>query len=379
MSALQSGPESWPLKPAKAFFFRYVYIIALFHSLFKTLVASRSFQRVRILGIPSLVTCNVLQGPGQPRLPGSPSNVDNRTFVRYNIPTHQPATAPPLAVPEVALGKKRRRKRQRQLDMAVAAIRLRYGPQTLVRGKPPTATADAAVVPHIPTGFPPLDRALGIGGLPKGKISELVGPATSGKTTLALKFLAQAQADGGQVGYIDQARYFDPDYAHRCDLDLSRLLVGRPYDLREALAMTESLVRSGSLTALVFDADALDFLWTDPGAAPQLAAFLDRLPAPLARSRIAFLFLHESPTGRSPALRQALRQAQDEAQDVALSALAHYAAVRLQVVRERWLRRHGDIRGYKARVEVLKNRLGPAGQAVTIAIEFDGTVRGNGL
>ena len=254
----------------------------------------------------------------------------------------------------------KKRKRQRQLDMAVAAIRLRYGSQALVKGKPPTAVA---AVPHIPTGFPSLDRALGIGGLPKGKISELVGPATSGKTTLALKFLAQAQADGGQVGYIDQAHYFDPDYAHRCDLDLSRLLVGRPYDLREALAMTESLVRSGGLSALVFDADALDFLWTDREATSQLAAFLDRLPAPLARSGMAFLLLHESPTGRSPAL----------------SALAHHAAVRLQVVRERWLRRHGDIRGYKARVEVLKNRLGPAGRAVTIAIEFDGTVRGNGL
>jgi recombination protein RecA len=271
----------------------------------------------------------------------------------------------------------KKRKRQRQLDMAVAAIRLRYGPQALVKGKPQAAADSAAAIPHIPTGFPPLDRALGIGGLPKGKISELVGPATSGKTTLALKFLAQAQADGGQVGYIDQARYFDPDYAHRCDLDLSRLLVGRPYDLREALAMTESLVRSGGLSALVFDAP--DFLWTDPEVTPQLAVFLDRLPAPLARSSMAFLFLHESPTGRSPALRPLDRLGTTQAQDVALSALAHYAAVRLQVVRERWLRRHGDVRGYKARVEVLKNRLGPAGRAVTIAIEFDGTVRGNGL
>jgi recombination protein RecA len=257
----------------------------------------------------------------------------------------------------------KKRKRQRQLDMAVAAIRLRYGPQALVKGKPRAAADSAAVIPHISTGFPPLDQALGIGGLPKGKSSELVGFATSGKTTLALKFLAQAQADGGRVGYIDLARCFDPDYAHRCDLDLSRLLVGSPYDLREALAITESLVRSGSLSALAFDADALDFLWTDPEATSQLAAFLDRLPAPLARSGMVFLFLHESPTSRS----------------LALSALAHYAAVRLRVVRERWLRRHGDIRGYEARVEVLKNRLGPAGKEVVVAIAFNGTVRGNGL
>jgi recombination protein RecA len=188
-----------------------------------------------------------------------------------------------------------------------------------------------------------------------------VGPATSGKTTLALKFLAQAQAGGGQVAYIDQALYFDPDYAYRCNLDLSRLVVGTSHDLREALAMTEALARSGGLLALVFD--ALDFLWTDPIAASLLASTLNRLPSALARSGTTLLVLHESPTGNSPAL----------------SALAHCAAVRLQVTRERWLRQRDDIRGYKAQVKVLKNRLGPSGRKVTIAIEFNGTVRGNGL
>jgi recombination protein RecA len=271
----------------------------------------------------------------------------------------------PLAVSGEGLAKKKRRNRQRQLDMAVATIRHRYGPRALIKGKPPSAVGRTASgtgdVPHIPTGFPSLDRALGIGGLPKGKVCELLGPATSGKTTLALKFLAQAQAGGGQVAYVDQALYFDPDYAHRCGLDLSRLLVGTSHDLHEALAMTEALVRNGGLAALVFD--VLDFLWTDPEAASLLASTFNRLPAALARSGTVLLVLHESTTGGSPAL----------------SALAHYAAVRLQVVRERWLERHGDIRGYKARVEVLKNRLGPAGRTVTLNIEFNGTVRGNGL
>jgi RecA/RadA recombinase len=197
------------------------------------------------------------------------------------------------------LGKKRRRKRQRQLDMTVATIHRRYGPWALVKGKPAKA-AHSTAVPHIPTGFPALDRALGIGGLPKGKVCELVGPATSGKTTLALKFLVQAQAGRGQVGYIDQALYFDPDYAYRCDLDLSRLLVGTTHDLQEALAATEALARSGGLSALVFD--ALDFVWTDPEAASHLAAILNRLPAALARSGTTFLVLHESATGNSPAL-----------------------------------------------------------------------------
>jgi recombination protein RecA len=261
------------------------------------------------------------------------------------------------------LDKKRKRRRQRRLDAAVAAIHGRYGPGALFQGKPARAAVGGSSAPHIATGFPALDQALGIGGLPRGTVCELVGPATSGKTTLALKFLVQAQAGGGQVGYIDQALYFDPDYAHRCALDLSRLVVGTTHDLSEALAATEALVRSGGLAALVFD--AFDFLWTDPLAAAQLAATLNRLPAALARSGMVLLVLHESSGGSSPAL----------------SALAHYAAVRLQVVRERWLEHQGDVRGYAARVEVLKNRAapGPLPGAVTITIEFNGTVRGDGL
>jgi recombination protein RecA len=241
----------------------------------------------------------------------------------------------------------------------VATIHQRYGPGALIRGKSPQATGTAASC--IPTGFPGLDRALGIGGLPKGRVCEIAGPATSGKTTLALKFLARAQAGGRQVAYIDQALYFDPDYAYRCELDLSRLLVARTHDLGEALATTEALVHSGGLAALVFD--ALELFWTDPVAASFLAATLGRLPAPLAHSGTILLVLHECQTGASPAL----------------SALAHSASVRLQVVRERWLYQGSDIRGYEARVDVLKNRLGPAGQKVKIAIEFNGTVLGNGL
>jgi recombination protein RecA len=259
------------------------------------------------------------------------------------------------------LAKKGGRKQQRQLDAAVAAIHRRFGPGALIKGKPARAIDGVSAVPHIPTGFSALDQALGIGGLPKGKLCEMVGPATSGKTTLALKFLAQAQKGGRQVGYIDQALYFDPDYAYRCQVDLSRLVVGTVHDLREALATTESLARSGGLSALVFD--ALDFLWTDPGATATLAATLNRLPPALARSGMTLLVLHESAEGSSPAL----------------SALAHHAAIRLWVVREEWIREQGDIRGYEARVQILKNRMGPAGRRISLAIKFNGTVQGNGL
>lgn len=250
--------------------------------------------------------------------------------------------------------------KKRRLDMAVAAIQRRYGPSVLIRGKPAAATGSAAAIPHIPTGFAALDRALDIGGLPKGRVCEILGPATSGKTTLVLKLLAQAQANG-TVGYVDQAHYFDPDYAHRCGLNLSRLLIGTPCDSLEALAMMEALLLSGSITALVVD--TLDFFWTDPEAVSQLAATLTRLSTPLSRSGALLLFLHDSPAVTSPAL----------------SALAHLATIRLQVTREEWINRHGDVRGYKARVEVLKNRVGAAGRTVSIVIEFNGTVHGNDL
>jgi recombination protein RecA len=244
--------------------------------------------------------------------------------------------------------------KKKRLEMTVASIQQRWGWQALRKLDRSSA---AASVPHISTGFSNLDEALSIGGLAKGRISELLGPATSGKTTLALKFLVQAQANGGVVGYVDHARFFDPDYAHRCGLDLSRLLIVSPYDLQEALAMTEALAESGGISALVFD--ALDALWSNAQAAPLISASLDRLVALLSRSGMAILFLHTKPQ--------------------VLPALAHHATVRLRVVRERWLRSHRDVRGYEARVEVQKNKLGRAGRAVTIAIRFNGTVRGDGL
>ena len=102
----------------------------------------------------------------------------------------------------------------------------------------PTATRDE--LSAISTGFVSLDRVLGIGGLPKGRISEILGRPDSGKTVLALRFLAQAQAEG-KVAYINLSGSFDPNVARRCGLELSRFTLGQPRDLEEALTMVESL------------------------------------------------------------------------------------------------------------------------------------------
>ncbi len=103
------------------------------------------------------------------------------------------------------MGNERKRKRQPQLDMTVAALQRRYGPWAVARGTPSRIAGSAAATASVPTGFATLDRALGLGGLPKGGICELVGPATSGKTTLALKILAQAQRGGREMGGLRPA------------------------------------------------------------------------------------------------------------------------------------------------------------------------------
>ena len=285
------------------------------------------------------------------------SALDNRTNVRYNRPAQDRRDAGGAGS---ALGYEHRQK-QLQLERAVAAIQHRYGPWAVARGDRSRMAGSAASIPHVPTGFPSLDRALGLGGLPRGGVCEMVGPATSGKTTLALRFLSQAQAGGSLAGYIDQSLCFDADYAYRCGVDLSRLVAGTPQDLAEALAMAEALARSGSLAALVLD--TLDGLWDDPGAANSLAATINRLRTPLAHSGTIFLVLRDSPDAHSPAL----------------SALAHTSTIRLQIMRERWIQLHGDIRGCEARVEVLKNRHGPAGQVARLTIEFSGPAHGEGI
>ncbi len=243
------------------------------------------------------------------------------------------------------------------LEMTVTALQQRWGWKALYK---PNSVA-ARIVPHISTGFASLDAALGIGGLARGRVSELVGPASSGKTTLALQFLSQAQANGAAVGYVDQARSFDPEYAHHCGLDLTRLFIAAPYDLQETLAITEALAGSGELTALAVD--SLETLWEDAAGSQQLAACLDRLVALLSHSATVLLFLHAPQIHGSPASY----------------ALAHHATTRLCVVSEQWLRRHGDTYGYKAQIEVQKNRLGPAGQLINLAIEFNSPMHGSSI
>jgi len=229
-----------------------------------------------------------------------------------------------------------------------------------------SAAAPPAESPRVATGFPVLDQALGIGGIPRGRVTELLGIPTAGMATLALRITAHAQANGDQAAWIDVDYTFDPHYAARCGVELGRLLLVRPHSGREALEITRDLVASGGVGVLVFE--SVSRLLGEAHGAQAMSGVLRRLTGPLAGSPCALIFLTPLYFGNAASKHNYPGG----------FALPHYAAVRLLIERERWLRRHRDIRGCQARVSVLKNKLGPAGQQVTIAITFNGVRRGNG-
>ena len=140
--------------------------------------------------------------------------------------------------------------RRRKLDTLVAQLQFEHGPRAIRRAEPGERTPAAQ---RIPTTFAELDALLG-GGLPRGRISEVIGPATSGKLTLAAKVIASAHRERDALAaWVDTWRTCDPDYMHRCGVDLSRLLVVRPDTLANALAMGLHLIESHALTVLVVD------------------------------------------------------------------------------------------------------------------------------
>lgn len=252
--------------------------------------------------------------------------------------------------------------RHRKLNTVIARLQLQYGPHALQRAG---LSGASGRIGCISTTFSELDAVLaefcfkGSGGLPRGRITEIVGPATSGKVTLAAKVMAAAHRERGALAaWLDLNRTCDPDYLHRCGVDLSRLLVVRPEDNRDALVIALHLVESNILTVLVVDG-VVDLMRLASDDESLMVGALERLGAVVTQTSTAVLFLSE------PGAQH--------------QTLAHLATVRLKVTREHWLTRHGDVRGYEGQVQILKNKIGRSGIVVPIRIIFNGTVRGKGL
>lgn len=258
-----------------------------------------------------------------------------------------------------------RKRKKRKLDALAASLRQRYGPRALRRAETPARKKPE--VPHVATGFPPLDAALGIGGLPRGRITECLGPYTSGKTTVVLKALAEATAAGDLVAVVDLERTFNPDYARRAGVDLSRVLLPPAEDPLQALEVVRYLVAEEGVGMLVFN-DVANLIGQDHAAA-WLSATLRRITGALHRSRCALVFLTTT------------LGTQDLAEGYPSGfALPHYAAVRLGFEKTDTLRKRDGTRGFRVQVRVLKNKLAaPAKRPVTLDIYFNGTIESNGI
>jgi recombination protein RecA len=247
------------------------------------------------------------------------------------------------------------RDRAATLQQLIAAIQQRWGAHALrIFGQ-----RSAEAIPAISTGFPDLDAALGIGGFPRGRITELLGMATSGKTTIALRALAQAQAQGDRVGYLDLPATFDPEYAAWCGIDLASLLLIRPQTATDALELLPPLIANGGLGALVVDGLA-SFQETTQGSV-LLERALRVLARPLTQSPSALIVLTTLPHRPGVIETIGFRGA----------ALAYAAAIQLHVEREAWLDNGHAPPGCHVRVSTLAHKLAAPGKAARVTITFE--------
>lgn len=241
------------------------------------------------------------------------------------------------------------------LQQLITTIQRRWGTSALRRLGQPTNDS----IPVVSTGFAELDAALGIGGVPRGRVTEFLGTPTSGMSTIVLTLMARAQAQGDVVAYVDLSRTFDPEYAASVGLDLAALLLIRPPTAADALELLHALVASGGVGMLVVDSLAL--LQSEPRDAALLAQALRVLPGPLAASPCALIALTLLPY--SPAMTRSFA--------FGGSLLGHAATIRLHVAREDWAPTGLGLPGAAACITVLKNRLAtPDGQA-RVLIHFE--------
>ncbi len=236
--------------------------------------------------------------------------------------------------------------RDRALASALGTINQQFGRGSIMR-----MGQCRSDIPSIPTGSLGLDHALGVGGLPRGRVCEFYGPESSGKTTVALHAIAEAQKQGGIAALVDAEGVLDPVYAAAVGVDLDALLVARPDDAEQALEVADTLVSSGAVDLVVVDSvTALTPRGTDPAAGDRaveqarlMSQALRKMTAALHRSRTCCVFINQSNRGTTPGGR----------------ALRFYASVRLDVGRVGMLREGSDYVGNRVRVTVVKNKLAP--------------------
>ncbi|MBP2016878.1 recombination protein RecA [Symbiobacterium terraclitae] len=249
--------------------------------------------------------------------------------------------------------------KQKAIEMALAQIEKQFGKGSIMRLGEQMAKLNIEV---IPTGSVALDVALGVGGLPRGRITEIYGPESSGKTTVALHVIAEAQKAGGVAAFVDAEHALDPVYARALGVDIDNLLISQPDTGEQALEITETLVRSGAVDVVVVDSVAalvpkaeIEGEMGDSFVGLQarlMSQALRKLTGAISKSKCVCIFINQirekvgvmfgnpetTPGGR---------------------ALKFYATVRLEVRKSETLKNGQEVVGSRTRVKVVKNKVAP--------------------
>jgi len=252
-----------------------------------------------------------------------------------------------------------RRERERALDLAIAQIEKLYGKGSIMK-----MGSSGALLPiaTISTGSLELDAALGVGGVPRGRVIEIFGPESSGKTTLALHIIAEAQRVGGSAAFVDAEHALDPAYARSLGANIDDLLISQPDTGEQALEITEVLVRSGAIDVVVIDSVAalvpraeIDGEMGEPTMGLQarlMSQALRKLTAAISKSKTCVIFINQ--------LREKIGVMFGNPETTTGGrALKFYASVRLDIRRISSIKEGDEIIGSRVKVKVVKNKVAP--------------------